>query len=181
MAFRSRENWKCRNFFAFFLIDPESHQTRQTGPSNHLSWQKLRSGSISEENPAAMAANSSTKIVFHFACFLTSLPPALLLLLTLMLLAFNMWADLDLVSQVSIKAATKPHHWMFVETDLSSTVPRIMVGHLGQTHLLMILLSLAYLMLLVGSTWKEECLSLFNLIALSALLRPFFFYCWCLK
>ena len=121
-----------------------------------------------------MAASSSTKIVFHFACFLTSLPPALLMLVTLMLLAFNMWADLDLVSQVSSKAATKPHHWMFVETDLSSTVPRIMVGHLGQT---MILLSLAYLMLLVGSTWKEECLSLFNLIALSALLRPFFFYC----
>ena len=124
-----------------------------------------------------MAASSSTKIVFHFACFLASLPPALLLLLTLMLLAFNVWADLDLVSQVSSKAATKPHHWMFVETDLSSTVPRIMVGHLGQTHLLMILLSLAYLMLPVGSTWKEECLSLFNLIALSALLRPFFFYC----
>ena len=124
-----------------------------------------------------MAASSSTKIVFHFACFLTSLPPALLLLFTLILLAFNMWADLDRVSQVSSKAATKPHRWMFVETDLSSTVPRIMVGHLGQTHLLMILLSLAYLMLLVGSTWKEECLSLFNLIALSALLRPFFFYC----
>ena len=121
-----------------------------------------------------MAASSSTKIVFHFACFLTSLPSALLLLVTLTLLAFNMWADLDLVSQVSSKAATKPHHWMFVETDLSSTVPRIMVGHLGQT---MILLSLAYLMLPVGSTWKEECLSLFNLIALSALLRPFFFYC----
>ena len=103
-----------------------------------------------------MAASSSTKIVFHFACFLTSLPPALLLLFTLILLAFNMWADLDLVSQVSSKAATKPHHWMFVETDLSSTVPRIMVGHLGQTHLLMILLSLAYLMLLFKVKRSED-------------------------
>ena len=45
---------------------------------NHSLIRSIASRSISEENPAAMAANSSTKVAFNLCCFSISLLAALL-------------------------------------------------------------------------------------------------------
>ena len=82
---------------------------------------------VSEENPAAMAASGSMKIVFNFSCFSTSLLAALLPFLPL-LPFFNIWSAI--VSQVFALTAKKPthiRHSMLVSTALVVSVPWMLV------------------------------------------------------
>ena len=122
---------------------------------------------VSEENPAAMAASGSMKIVFNFPCFSTSLLAALLPFLPL-LPFFNIWAAI--VSQVLALKARKPNpirQLMLVSTALAVSVPWMLVY---QVYFIILMLYKVYLILAVQSSRTYERLSLFNLSIISALL-----------
>ena len=74
----------------------------------------MASCSISEENPGAMAASSSAKVAFNLCSFPTSLFPAALLPLLLLLPAHLPLLALQLpyhiLSQVSAATSRKPNH-----------------------------------------------------------------------
>jgi len=108
---------------------------------------------IDKENPAAMAASSSTKVAFNLCCFAISLLAALLPVFTHISSA--------IVSAVTAKKANHDCHWMLVST---ATVLRMPVYQ-------------SYLILLVQSSRRPfQCLSLFHLICFA----PYFLLpCWC--
>ena len=134
----------------------------------------MASWSISEENPAAMAASSSAKVAFNLCSFPTSLFPAahlpLLLLLLLLpahlpLLALQL--PYHIVSQVSAATSRKPNHdWILVSTALTVltalTLTATVLGMLVcQLYFITRTLYVANLILLLLSSRRPyECLSL---------------------
>ena len=132
----------------------------------------MASCSISEENPAAMAASSSAKVAFNLCSFPTSLFPAahlpLLLLLLLLpahlpLLALQL--PYHILSQVSAATSRKPNHdchLILVSTAaltaLTATVLRMLVCQLCFVPLMLYVANLT--LLLLSSRRPYECLSL---------------------
>ena len=135
----------------------------------------MASCSISEENPAAMAASSSAKVAFNLCSFPTSLFPAALLPLLLLLPAHLPLLALQLpyhiVSQVSAATSRKPNHdWILVSTALTVltalTLTATVLGMLVcQLYFITRTLYVANLtLLLLSSRRPYECLSLFSLV-----------------
>ena len=131
----------------------------------------MASCSISEENPAAMAASSSAKVAFNLCSFPTSLFPAALLPLLLLLPAHLPLLALQLpyhiVSQVSAATSRKPNHdWILVSTALTVltalTLTATVLGMLVcQLYFITRTLYVANLtLLLLSSRRPYECLSL---------------------
>ena len=135
----------------------------------------MASCSISEENPAAMAASSSAKVAFNLCSFPTSPFPAALLPLLLLLPAHLPLLALQLpyhiVSQVSAATSRKPNHdWILVSTALTVltalTLTATVLGMLVcQLYFITRTLYVANLtLLLLSSRRPYECLSLFSLV-----------------
>ena len=131
----------------------------------------MASCSISEENPAVMAASSSAKVAFNLCSFPTSLFPAALLPLLLLLPAHLPLLALQLpyhiVSQVSAATSRKPNHdWILVSTALTVltalTLTATVLGMLVcQLYFITRTLYVANLtLLLLSSRRPYECLSL---------------------
>ena len=126
----------------------------------------MASCSISEENPAAMAASSSAKVAFNLCSFPTSLFPAALLPLLLLLPAHLPLLALQLpyhiLSQVSAATSRKPNHdchWILVLTAaLTATVLGMLVCQLYFVPLMLYVANLT--LLLLSSRRPYECLSL---------------------
>ena len=127
--------------------------------------------SISEENPA----RSSAKVAFNLCSFPTSLFPAALLPLLLLLPAHLPLLALQLpyhiVSQVPAATSRKPNHdWILVSTALTVltalTLTATVLGMLVcQLYFITRTLYVANLILLLLSSRRPyECLSLFSLV-----------------
>ena len=135
-------------------------------------------GSISEENPAAMAASCSIKVSSNLCCFSTSLlllPPLLPLLLTLMLNCYKIWsACVSQVFAVTVRKPNHDYHWMLVSTAFTAFVLGIVMYQLY--FIILMPHVAAYLILPLQSSRKYECLSPLDIITFSALL-PCFLHC----